>query len=401
LFSGSKARWLSAGVGVFTALAAGVVFMSYPGCNVYDSSLLLPGDGSASSGSSADGCSHAVWPDRPGNEDNDGGGSLQVTAAFTTIDIGLGSGPDAGIPPFGYDLDGVCTCPGPPSCAQMKGAYESCDDDAGRDHTAISLFNLLGAPASAGTQQIDEGLSSGQYSLLLVINGYNGQPDDSHVVVDFYVSNGINRDPDGGIPTPKFDGHDHWTIDPTLSLSGGQVGGAPIFEDDSAYVSKGQVVAHMPGQLPIVFGDRSFLGGARMLLSESIIVGTLSLFAVGDDAGNAYAYQLTSGTIAGRWPTASLLTTLASIPDSTRDGGYLCGPDSFAYNLIKAAVCQAADISQTIGNDNQTPLAPCDAVSVGLQFTAKPAQLGDSLSLPPAPAGCQVNGVPFTDHCSN
>jgi hypothetical protein len=34
-----------------------------------------------------------------------------------------------------------------------------------------------------------------------------------------------------------------------------------------------------------------------------------------------------------------------------------------------------------------------------MTFTAGPAGLGGILAVPPAPAGCATNGVPFTDSC--
>ena len=38
-----------------------------------------------------------------------------------------------------------------------------------------------------------------------VIDDYNGQANDPNVVVNFYVSNGVNRTSDGGIPiAPAF-----------------------------------------------------------------------------------------------------------------------------------------------------------------------------------------------------
>ena len=44
--------------------------------------------------------------------------------------------------------------------------------------------------------------------------------------------------------------------------------------------------------------------------------------------------------------------------------------------------------------------AGCNAISVGMQFTAAPAQLGDVSMVNPAPAGCQDGGIPWTDQCS-
>jgi hypothetical protein len=368
------------------AAAIGTLAASYGGCVVYDSSLLT-GDGALAPGDDNGGpCANGGWPAPPDGGDT-GGGSV-IVAAFDSIDIGYR--PDGGVPPFGYNLDKTCTCPGPPSCTQAMGSKEVCDDDAGRDNTAIQLFDYLGTVTSVGTTQIDQGLQMGQYGLLMVISGYNNLANDPKVKVDFYVSNGVKRDADGGIPSPRFDGTDVWTLDP-----GSLIGGQPKYTDDSAYVSNNQVVAKL-GSVPIAFGDRSFLGGAQMVLQDAIIVGTLQTQPAGDSG--LFGYQLLGGTIAGRWSTKAILGTLASIPTDP-DGSFLCPDDSVWYAFIKASVCATADISQTGSNDNIG--LSCDAVSVGMQFTAKPAQLGPVYGVEPAPAGCMKNGQPFFDSCSS
>jgi hypothetical protein len=403
----SQARRLATGVFCTAAVFVGVLSASsYQGCNVYDASLLLPGDAGALSGQLDGGaCVPVLPPSRPllVNPDAETQISL-IVAAFNSIDIGVAA--DGGVTPYGYDLDGVCTCPGPPSCAREDKAHESCDDKGGVDNNAVLLFLALGAATSTGTLRIDQGLQSGQYGLLIAISGYNQQLNDDRVQVDFYVSNGLNRTSDGGIPTPQLDGTDQWTIDPG-SLSGnpgdvlkipscartGQC--LPLYSDDQAYVSNGFVVAKMPRPIPIAFGDRSFLGGATMSLSDARIVGELSQFQLSQ---GGLSYQLTGGTIAGRWPTSQLLSTLSTVGDPIIDGGFLCG-DSSTYKVIKAVACGAADISQNMSNDNSVPLAVCDAVSVGMRFTAVPAVLGEVLAVPPALAGCGDGGVAFTDTC--
>ncbi len=330
---------------------------------------------------------------------------ISVVAAFNSIDIGIGI--DGGVHAYGYDLDGVCTCPGPPSCAQEDNAPESCDDDAGRDDTAVLLFLVLGAATPTGTFRIDQGLRNGQYGLLIAISGYNLELNDDKVVVDFYVSNGLNRTADGGIPSPQLDGRDLWTIDPgslkgdpqdvlKITSCADNPQCQPLYTDDQAYVSNGSVVAHIGRPIPIAFGDRSFLGGATMNLSDAIIVGQLSPFQLPQ---GGVSFKLTGGTIAGRWPTSQLLSTLSTVPDPASDGGFVCGSSSSTYGLIKSVTCGAADISQSSTNDNNTPLAACDAISVGMQFTAVPAQLGAVLALPQAPAGCTDGGLPFSDTC--
>jgi hypothetical protein len=379
---------------------------SYQGCSVYDSSLIGSSDAddgtSPGTDAAAPPCNHAYPPEPPQIVDASGNlGSSSIFAAFNSIDIGVAGGIDAAIPPFGYDLDHDCTCPGQRSCTPRSGAppAESCDDKRGRDNIDIQLFRLLESAASAGTTQIDQGLSAGQYGLLLEIQDYNGTENDPVVTVNFYVSNGLNRDADGGIPTPKLDGTDRWTIDPS-SYVGQQTGGTPAYTADVAYVTGGTLVAHIPQSIPIAFGDRSFLGGATMELYGAVIVGQLQLQQFDSGIPNSFGFAITQGTIAGRWSTRQLLSTLATIPE---EGGFLCLTDPSLYNqylykAFKAVACLAADISQDPSNDNKG--VPCDAISVGMQFTAVPALRGDDLMVAHPPAGCQqANGAPWSDQC--
>ena len=369
---------------------------SYEACAVYNQSLIGPADaGGADSEDDGPACMHAEPPTRPPPDDGGAAQNITVVAAFNTIDIGASGDADAPSPPFGYDLDHVCTCPGRASCTPPASAPKNlsfCDDEAGRDNTDIQLFRGLTTTASAGTIEIDQGLSAGQFGLLIVITDYNGQADDSKVQVDFYVSNGVTRTADGGIPTPRLNGDDLWTIDPS-SIVGGQPGGPPVYSDMTAYVSGGYVVANM-AQLKIAFGDRTFLGGATMQLYGAVIVGKLYSYAL-TDAGTVFGYALSGGTIAGRWPTSEILTTLALIPQE--GGTFLCGLDSLNYNLVRGAVCNNADIQTLSSQDNIN--APCDAISVGMQFTAVPAKLGGILAVPPAPSGCRDGGVLWSDTC--
>jgi hypothetical protein len=395
----SIARTVVGASGVAATL--GIAFFgvsSYQACAVYNSSLIGSPDGGSASSQDSDGpaCMHAEPPPRPTDDDGGGPQNTMVVAAFNTIDIGVSGGLDAGIPPFGYDLDHVCTCPGPSSCIPQAGAEAGisfCDDEAGRDNTDIQLFRGLPGTASTGTSEIDQGLAAGQYGSLVVISNYNGNADDSQVTVDFYVSNGLSRNADGGIPTPQLNGNDVWTIDPS-SVVGGQEGAPPVYSDETAWVSNYTVVANM-AQLKIAFGERTFLGGATMQLYGAILVGKLYSYPL-TDGGSVFGYGLSGGTIAGRWPTSQILSTLAYIPEE--GGGFLCGPDSLNYNIVRAVVCENADIQTLSQEDNMG--APCDAISVGMQFTAVPAKLGGILALPPAPSGCRDGGTLWSDTCS-
>src|SRR5258708_24140224 len=132
-----------------------------------------------------------------------------------------------------------------------------------------------------------------------------------------------------------------------------------------------------------------------MDLRGSVIVGTLSQVGV---TGGGQSYNISLGTIAGRWPTSKFLQTLSAIPNNlTKMSQFLCGND-IGYQYLKYRVCQVADITSDITLDNTN--APCDAVSIGFRFTAEPARLGEVYGVPPAPAGCTSDGgLPFTDSC--
>ena len=370
-------------------------------CAIYDPGLLLPGDEGPVARSDA-GCAHASYPDRPAQDDQSSL-TVEVVLAIQSIDLGLGSDAGTELAPYGFDLDRVCTCPGPPSCIQEQGAPQTCDDDAGRDHAGLELFRELNALAPSSTEQTNQGLRAGQYGLLFDIQNYNDTANDKQVSVAVYASNGSSGVEDGGMPQPSHDGTDHWTLDPTYVVGGSRLAGSscernqgackPIFFDDNAYIKDHVLVARI--EFPFSFGTRTFLGGVVMSLKGSVVVGKLERVPL---AGGGQSYGITNGTIAGRWPTRQLLSTLAAVPDYLSNARpFLCG-DDFSYMYFKYRACQVADITSNPTLDNTN--APCDAVSMGFRFSAEPAHLGEVYGVPPPPAGCMTDGgLPFSDTC--
>jgi hypothetical protein len=342
------------------------------------------------------------------------------------IDVGYGFGnldagatPDDGSPPlaltaplapYGWDLDKVCTChgspPAPPSCAQAPSTTENCDDDAGRDHIALEIFRALGVTAENGSLTANAAMQAGQYGLLIQILGYNGQPNDEQVQVAIYASNGINGVQDGGTPIPQHMGNDKWTVDPryimngdTLASSGTDCDTSPscmaMYSDPDAYVANGVMVAHF-GTVPLTFGSRADIGGALMQLNEVFLVGDLVVTPI---AGSGSGWAIRNGSISGRWLTSQLLGNLSTIPDPKNPGMFFCGKDPF-YSTFKLGICALQDIAHSAGYDNQSPLAPCDALSMAFGFVAEPARLGPILAVAPPAAGCFDDaGNPWHDTC--
>jgi hypothetical protein len=400
-----------AAFGVVVALPALALSVgSSPACAIYDSSLLLPGDGGDGSTPAR---MHAVPPPPPVTL-SEGGTVASYVFAITSIDIGVSDGgvlgPDANAPlaPFGFDLDNRTTCPDKPSCQQSPRVPEICDDDAGRDHIALQLFRDLGMTARNGSETANAAMRNGQFGMLLQVSDYNGGENDL-VTAALYVSNGINGVQDGGMVTPLHNGNDGWTVDPSY-LAPMQDGrpvpagtqcfntGAcqPLYVDTSAYVTGYKLVAHL-GKVPLTFGYRANIGGAVMTLDSVIISGTLVPATI---TGVGTGFAITDGSISGRWETTQLLANMATIPDPFIDGSFFCGQD-ILYLGFKPFICNLRDINHDPLNDNTMPLSSCDSLSMGFAFTAEPARL-DVVYPPPSlpPAGCTDEaGTAWHDQC--
>lgn len=393
----------------------------WQGCNIYNSSLLLPGseEGGPEAAADAGATCLARWPQPPAQNDpaSSGGGAWVV--AMQTVNVG--ANPDAGailpdsgtpLPPIGFDLDNDCTC-----CTERSmstcitggsciGPSVVCDDDAGRDHIALNIFRVVpNASAAANT-----GMQTGQFSILLQVSGYNGALNDTNVTVALYVSNGLVGIQNGGSVTPHHDGTDMWTVD-SHYIATAQTGGTvpdgtpcngtsacqPIYVDNSAWVTNGVLVARPEATLPLTFGYRANIGGALMKLNDTVISGTLRPIEVD---GGPRVWGIVNGSISGRWESAQLLSNLATLPNPDVDGSYLCGTDpqlGALYQSAKTYICSLQDIVSIQALDNT--MSTCDSLSMSLGFTAEPAMLGTVYTVDPPSSGCVSEAGLWSDKC--
>ncbi len=117
-------------VSVVLTLASAAGLAVWQGCSVYDSSLLLAAEAGSDAPSdveipdAGDGCNHARWPGRPTADDDASVQDIEIYNAVSFLDFGTG---DASAGPLGYDLDGICTCPGPDSCNPFGDSGTQCD----------------------------------------------------------------------------------------------------------------------------------------------------------------------------------------------------------------------------------------------------------------------------------
>ena len=299
-------------------------------------------------------CNHAEVP--PNKAQGQGlGGTQDMWFAIYSVDYGDGNGdPDAATyASIGYDLDRVCTALGdPPVCVQAKHAPK--DGVGGRDNATGELlfeikstFQIIADPI--GSKQDTAALQSGGYTIIFHVTGYNGLPDDDQVRFEWYLPAPFGSDSDAAPrPPPVWMGGDRWPIRTQDSLPDG--GLAPIVADDNAYVAGNVVVASLPR------GTRITGGSIDFDLSGVFVTATLDKTAQGT--------AMSAGTLAGTWGQGQVLGGMGKLFESVGK----C-TDFPLYQNLKSIVCGALDVS---ASGVPLPTQPCDALSIGVAFTAKP-----------------------------
>jgi hypothetical protein len=315
------------------AIAAAAVLVA--GC-----SLLTSFDGFTGASTSGASCPIARWPGPPAKDDGPG----EDTVLFAWTSLGLAPPTDAGAGTFGYDIDGVCTCPDRGSCKNPLAGSKACDEPGtGRDNNFGQLVALLVQYGAIDEKGINQNVVDGKYGIVLRIDGYNGLANDTKVSVGIYDANGV-----AGGGAPKNDGNDDWIID-TNSIQG-PTGFIPAFLDQNAYVAGGVLVASFPR-----FELRLSTHPDDLLMEFDVTGVHLTAHLTGPKG----QVDVDRGVLAGRIS----LATLESV--ATVRG--IC--TSVATQALEQTACALLDVASDYSHDKAADL-PCDALSAALAFTA-------------------------------
>lgn len=336
-------------------------------------------------------CDPKRWPERPIQDD--GPEDTSFVVAFYTFGLRPpGDGGGAPLTDLGYDLDGLCSCPGPESCAVRPGVKPHCDGPRGVDNGGASLVEKV-ALLTGNVANFDEKLQKGEFTLLVRVRHYNGKANDREVELSVFPSPhiagasdgdaggdaGDGGAPEGGKPprpVPRWDGTDVWAVTPESIISGDPPDYVARFIDTRAYVVNHQLVSIVDFPLPLGF------------LVVDLRASVFTARVVPDGSG----YRLDDATIAGRWSTRGLLTALQEVEDPFRQGERLC-KDNETYLLLKDQICATADMTSDPTQDGRG--APCDAISLASYVSGRPALLGPRAP-PGLPSPC---GPSWTDEC--
>jgi hypothetical protein len=305
-------------------------------------------------------------------------GDIDFVAAVRSIDLGETSGLAVGL-----DLDRRCTCQGEgDSCIYPPYATKDhCDGPDGRDSSASLIFkSLIAALGEDGFGSVfySQMAEAGEWSLLVRVQGYNGQADDPKVKVSFYEAPGF-----GAAAQPMWDGSDKWPVS-TSSLADMASIDKPLYFDDNAYVSQGSLVASFPSVDVRLKGADSYIA---FRLTTGALVGSIQNPAV-DQLG----WRIVDGVLAGRWKMEDVFISLGTFKAS---GATFCNDGGFIYKTFKNELCGHIDIASTLGDAT----AGCDSISLGMKLQTHPAKLGPLHASPPPDATCPEDQNPASDAC--
>jgi hypothetical protein len=395
----------------FVSLAVFVVACASASCAAVLGFERLSEDGAADAG--ADGATDG--PPSDGGVDAPTGPCAELGVPAPPVDAGPGVAPpllgalrlldfgidvDGGRPQIpGFNLDLTCSVDvASSSCATtlLPTTFEAHAKDktaTGVDNAGFSLIEYISRFSNLLTAQtINDGIKDGKYGAVIRLDGWNGQPDDDDVQVDFFPAIGFKARADGGTK-PAFDDGDEWILDSRFQVGG--VLEASTIKSDRAWIAGGRLVGRFKEvSLPIVIDvdPKPF----DIHITDAIISATVGT----DESGKP---ALRQGVVAGRWKTSDFLGQVRTIYVKNSNGlknTVLCEAVPGAqliYKSVKSQICDGRDIrSDSADNKN----LPCDAISAGLTIeTYSVQQLGSFAAGADGGVRCVDEAVPVGDDC--
>jgi hypothetical protein len=326
--------------------------------------------------------------------------NVEIVAAEYTLDLGDGT-PNPSVPPLnyrsiGFDLDNTCTTSTNSksgTCRVPQYANGVVDGPGGIDNSFGGIVQAVrNQITNFSSDSYTKTLQSGKANMLVRVQNWNGQPDDDQVTVSTMVTAPFDSFAAPGA-VPKWDGTDAWPV--AADAVNGSVD-KPKFVDTHAYVTNNQVVATL-SQSAIRLGvGLTSIQDVKLdlALRAAFVVCTIAPSTLGN-----WGYTLSECTLGGRWSANDLVKQLGAFPDPLNNNKPLCKGTS-QYDTFKASICSQVDLNS---NPTAGPTQPCDALSVGITFTTKPALLGNLYALKPNPDPCPPEPIynPKYDCCES
>lgn len=343
------------------------------------------------------------------------GGSNEIEPFYLAIDrLWLGETAPGDYPTgaeawqfFGLNLDGVCT--NSPNCPDAPKNVPSCRAGIGtppdgvgcRDNMFARLEPVaaeqpnLGEPFGVSENSFNCELHRGSFTILIKVSGYNGEANDDNIRLDFYMSPGVDRVQSWECPEAGWQSRAPWLASFPWKVDAANLTGQPpgagqlansTLNDPDAFVKEGYLVGDLPDGAQMRFiGDNAVAAGFPLKFYKGIFVARPVL-------GNDGLWVAEDGILAGRVRQGDMLDAFnqigfcdgATLPSGS---GTVASGDT---NLLVDYLRVNMDIMST-GEVNAN--VDCDAMSVGIGFTARQALPGPAVAVSPLTA-CPNGGTP-------
>lgn len=302
-------------------------------------------------------------------------GTEPTTLAVTSILLG-DTNPDGTPNPkywekIGYNLDGlISTKDGRNHCKPLRGAnpaFVKTDGDDGTDNSfGSNLMPIITSVAPDASPSLNASLQVGDFTVVIHMENADDSPTQSGISAAL-LGGSVHNTMDvcaGGGDAPCLDGTDEWPITFETLADGSKppsVANAKV-KFPSAYMVDGTWVSGSLGDLDL---NVTIENVAFVLRIRNALI-TMDLTGRGADA------EAVNGVIAGIIVTKQLIEDLRTVAGSLDES--LC--DGPTFDSIAQQVRAASDILSD--GTNGDPDKACDAISVGLGFTATAIRLGPS-----------------------
>ena len=278
---------------------------------------------------------------------------------------------------FGYNIDGkVSDKASTDVCKPASGASKDVQNDGenGIDNAFGSrIVPIIQTFSSKISTQLTDSIVKGSFTIMIDTVGLTDDATQTNTGLTGQLFAGGKIE-----TTPTFSKSDNWPVRPELLNDGKTVASGSKVKFTDAFIVNGTWVNGDASTVKLSLG----FGGVS--LDIEISKATISFNHAGADAAN--------GTIAGVINTKKLVDGLRSVAGRISDS--LCSGS--AFDSIAQQIEQASDI---MSDGTNAAGAQCDAISIGIGFTAKeiapPTTVADLGT--PTPDKCSDAGTPPDD----
>ncbi len=276
---------------------------------------------------------------------------------------------------YGYNLDGkISTKDATDLCQPFVGGSKSLvypDGNAGIDNAfgkvLLALFSSFQADLSA---QVNGDIMAGRYSYLIRVEALGAGASYGGLLARYYRGSSLDE-------LPVFDGSDVWPVTAESLSSPPDLTSAHV-QFPQSYVNGQTWVSGPPSAIHMTM----VMDGFELALPLTNAVITMDLAPDRSGASN--------GIIAGVLEVEPLIHEFQKVAGSFSEA--LC--EGTTFQSLADQLRQGADILSSCSSDTpascQDPAMTCDAISVGIGFEARSAQLGEvAAPVPPQPDPCE------------